>query len=140
MLQAVQTSETSVDSHQSTRRYNPEDGHLGTHRRENLKCYINYVNDSCNLDNAAVCPSGPWPYSSSCLKTTTASSDMATGRTHQDGDWGGGGGVGVRLRRILRISFGGRRWETDGAGPKWHLMASFCTRDDQFKVEFNSSL
>jgi hypothetical protein len=34
------TSETSVNSYQSTRRYNPEVGHLHTHRRENLKSYI----------------------------------------------------------------------------------------------------
>jgi hypothetical protein len=36
-MEAVQTSETFVNSNQSTRRYNPEDGHLRTHRRENLK-------------------------------------------------------------------------------------------------------
>jgi hypothetical protein len=29
-MQAVQTSETSVNSYQSTRRYNPEDSHLQT--------------------------------------------------------------------------------------------------------------
>jgi hypothetical protein len=28
MMEAAQTSETSVNSYQSTRRYNPEDGHL----------------------------------------------------------------------------------------------------------------
>jgi hypothetical protein len=28
MMEAVQTSETSVNFYQSTRRYNPEDGHL----------------------------------------------------------------------------------------------------------------
>jgi hypothetical protein len=39
MMEAVQTSETSVYSYQSTRRYNPEDSHLYTHRRENLKSY-----------------------------------------------------------------------------------------------------
>jgi hypothetical protein len=39
MMEAVQTSETSVNSYQSTRRYNPEDGHLGTHRRKNLESY-----------------------------------------------------------------------------------------------------
>jgi hypothetical protein len=33
MMEAVQTSETSVISYQSTRRYNPEDSHLRTHRR-----------------------------------------------------------------------------------------------------------
>jgi hypothetical protein len=30
MMEAVQTTETSVNSYQSTRRYNPEDGHLRT--------------------------------------------------------------------------------------------------------------
>jgi hypothetical protein len=37
MMEAVQTSETLVNSYQSTRRYNPEDGHLHSHRREILK-------------------------------------------------------------------------------------------------------
>jgi hypothetical protein len=37
MEEAVQTSETSVNSYQSTRRYNPEGSHLHTHRRENLR-------------------------------------------------------------------------------------------------------
>jgi hypothetical protein len=39
MMQAVQTSETSVNSYQSTRRYNPEGSHLHSYRRENLKLY-----------------------------------------------------------------------------------------------------
>jgi hypothetical protein len=40
MMEAVRTSETSVNSYQSTRRYNPEDGRLCTHRRDNLiPCY-----------------------------------------------------------------------------------------------------
>jgi hypothetical protein len=30
MMEAVRASETSVNSYQSTRRYNPEDSHLGT--------------------------------------------------------------------------------------------------------------
>jgi hypothetical protein len=37
MMEAVQTSETLVNLHQSTRRYNPEDSHLHSHRRQNLK-------------------------------------------------------------------------------------------------------
>jgi hypothetical protein len=37
MMEAVQTSETLVNSYQSTRRYNPEDSHLHSHCRENLK-------------------------------------------------------------------------------------------------------
>jgi hypothetical protein len=32
-----ETSETLMNSYQSTRRYNPEDSHLHSHRRENLK-------------------------------------------------------------------------------------------------------
>jgi hypothetical protein len=39
MMEAVQTSETLVNSYQSSQRYNPEDSHLHTHRRENLKSY-----------------------------------------------------------------------------------------------------
>jgi hypothetical protein len=39
MMEAVRTSETSVNSYQSTGRYNPADGHLYSHRRENLKSY-----------------------------------------------------------------------------------------------------
>jgi hypothetical protein len=37
ILEAVSTPETSVNFYQTTRRYNPEDSHLYTHRRENLK-------------------------------------------------------------------------------------------------------
>jgi hypothetical protein len=37
MMEAVQTSETPLNSYQSTRRYNPEASHLRTHCRENLK-------------------------------------------------------------------------------------------------------
>jgi hypothetical protein len=37
---AVRTSKTLVNFYQTTRRYNPEDSHLRTHRRENLKSYI----------------------------------------------------------------------------------------------------
>jgi hypothetical protein len=35
--EAARTSETLVNFYQTTRRYNPEDSHLRTHRRENLK-------------------------------------------------------------------------------------------------------
>jgi hypothetical protein len=37
MMEAVSSSETSVNSYQTTRRNNPEDSHLQTRRRENLK-------------------------------------------------------------------------------------------------------
>jgi hypothetical protein len=40
MMEAVQTSETSVNSYQSTWRHNPEDGRLYPDRRENLKSYF----------------------------------------------------------------------------------------------------
>jgi hypothetical protein len=40
MMEAASTSETSVDFYQSTRRNNPEDSHLRTLRRENLKSHI----------------------------------------------------------------------------------------------------
>jgi hypothetical protein len=37
MMEAARTSETLVNFYQTTQRYNPEDSHLRTHRRENLK-------------------------------------------------------------------------------------------------------
>jgi hypothetical protein len=39
MMEATRTSETLVNFYQTTRRFNPEDSHLRTHRRENLKSY-----------------------------------------------------------------------------------------------------
>jgi hypothetical protein len=39
MMEAARTSETLVNFYQTTRRYNPEDSHLRSHRRENLKSY-----------------------------------------------------------------------------------------------------
>jgi hypothetical protein len=39
MMEAVSTSETLVNFYQTTRRNNPEDSHLHTRRRENLKSY-----------------------------------------------------------------------------------------------------
>jgi hypothetical protein len=39
MMEAARTSETLVNFYQTTRPYNPEDSHLHTHRRENLKPY-----------------------------------------------------------------------------------------------------
>jgi hypothetical protein len=38
-MEAARSSETLVNLYQTTRRYNPEDGHLRTNRRENLKSY-----------------------------------------------------------------------------------------------------
>jgi hypothetical protein len=39
-MEAARTSETLVNLYQTTRRYNSEDSHLRTHRRENLKSYL----------------------------------------------------------------------------------------------------
>jgi hypothetical protein len=43
MMEAARTSESLVNFYQTTRRYNPEDSHLCTHRRENLKSDLNNV-------------------------------------------------------------------------------------------------
>jgi hypothetical protein len=40
MMEAAGTSETSVTFYQATRRNNPEDSHLDTRRRENLKSHL----------------------------------------------------------------------------------------------------
>jgi hypothetical protein len=39
MIEAVSTSETSVNFYQTTRRNNPEDNHIHARRRENLKSH-----------------------------------------------------------------------------------------------------
>jgi hypothetical protein len=44
MMEAARTSETLVNIYQTTRRYNPEDSHLLTHRRENLKSHLSRCN------------------------------------------------------------------------------------------------
>jgi hypothetical protein len=43
MMEAVRTSETSVNLYQSIWRYNPEHSHHHTHRRENLKLYLAFL-------------------------------------------------------------------------------------------------
>jgi hypothetical protein len=50
-MEAARTSETLVQLYQTTRCYNPEDSHLHTHRRENLKYYsvIMCYPTSCDL-------------------------------------------------------------------------------------------
>jgi NADH pyrophosphatase NudC (nudix superfamily) len=40
MMEAARTCGTLVNFYQTIRRYNPEDSHLLTHRRENLKSYL----------------------------------------------------------------------------------------------------
>jgi hypothetical protein len=39
VMEAANTSETSVNFYQAKRRYNPEDSHLQTRRPKNLKSY-----------------------------------------------------------------------------------------------------
>jgi hypothetical protein len=39
-MEAASTPETLVNFYQTTRRYNPEDSHLHTRSRENLKSYL----------------------------------------------------------------------------------------------------
>jgi hypothetical protein len=51
-VEAVQSSETLVNSHRSTRRYNTEDLHLHTHRLENLISHSASV--ACGLPLIAV--------------------------------------------------------------------------------------
>jgi hypothetical protein len=44
MMEAARTFETLVNFYRNTRRFNPEDSHLRTQRRENLKYYtINHT-------------------------------------------------------------------------------------------------
>jgi hypothetical protein len=44
-MEAASTSEASVNFYQTTRRNNPEDNHLHTRRRENLKSHNNKLLD-----------------------------------------------------------------------------------------------
>jgi hypothetical protein len=48
LMEAASTSETLVNFFQSTQRNNPEEGHLRTHRRENLKSYY-FLNIHLNI-------------------------------------------------------------------------------------------
>jgi hypothetical protein len=43
LMEAARISETLVNFYQTTRRYSPEDIHLRTHRRENLKSYLTLI-------------------------------------------------------------------------------------------------
>jgi hypothetical protein len=44
MMEAVSTSETSVNFYETTRRSIPDGYHLHTRRRENLKSNLGYIN------------------------------------------------------------------------------------------------
>jgi predicted MarR family transcription regulator len=48
-MEAIRSSETSVQSTTSTRRHTPEDGILHSHRRENLKSYTEKVGQAVML-------------------------------------------------------------------------------------------
>jgi hypothetical protein len=43
MMEASSTSEMSVNFYQTALRYNPEDSHLYTRRRKNLKSYAGWL-------------------------------------------------------------------------------------------------
>jgi hypothetical protein len=43
MMEGARASETLVNFYQTTRRYNPDDSNLHTHRRENLKSYCVFI-------------------------------------------------------------------------------------------------
>jgi hypothetical protein len=49
MMVAARTSETLVNFYQTARRYNPENSHLRTHRRENLKSYMKCASPSVTV-------------------------------------------------------------------------------------------
>jgi hypothetical protein len=50
-MEAVRTSETSVNFNVTTRRYIPEDSKLHTSRRESLKCHIISFSGFVNAKN-----------------------------------------------------------------------------------------
>jgi predicted DNA-binding protein (MmcQ/YjbR family) len=75
MIGAPRTSEALVNFYQTIRRYNPQDSHLRTHRRENLRSYLkkswvlvgsslgrkNRRNDTIKTDHRQiVCNRGTW--------------------------------------------------------------------------------
>jgi hypothetical protein len=43
LIEAASTSETSVNFYHTTQRNNPEDSHLYTRRRKNLKFHLTYI-------------------------------------------------------------------------------------------------
>jgi hypothetical protein len=60
MMEAASNSETSVN-YQTTRRYNPEDSHLHTRSRENLKFYVfpciwKYIHTASSLSKQVAAP------------------------------------------------------------------------------------
>jgi hypothetical protein len=47
MMEAARTSETLVNFYQTSRRYNAEDSHLRSHRRENLIRAMSFMEVNC---------------------------------------------------------------------------------------------
>jgi hypothetical protein len=54
MMEAARFSETLVNFYQTTRRNNPEDSHLRTHRRENLRSYLPFLFGAEQLETGFV--------------------------------------------------------------------------------------
>jgi hypothetical protein len=70
MIEAARTSETLVNFYQTTRRYNPEDSHLRTHRRE----IHNFYSRSLKVSDQAAQQMGPVSSSSLFYLKTQAES------------------------------------------------------------------
>jgi hypothetical protein len=68
MIEAVSAFETSVNFYQTTRRDIPEDGHLHTRRRENLKSHSGfyYCNKHSYFDSSVVYYAPYIHYETSC--------------------------------------------------------------------------
>jgi hypothetical protein len=54
-MEAARTSETLVNVYQTTQHYNPEDSHLRTHRRENIKSYLYKMFEFAMKNNIVLC-------------------------------------------------------------------------------------
>jgi hypothetical protein len=64
---AIWSSETSVDTQRTTRRYIPEDGTLHNHRCENLKSHISFRTSKWHYVQYLPVPSHPSPSTPPCL-------------------------------------------------------------------------
>jgi hypothetical protein len=54
MIEVARIPERLVNFYQTTRRYNPENSHLRTHRRENLKSYNSSETRTCGKRDETV--------------------------------------------------------------------------------------
>jgi hypothetical protein len=59
IMEAAKTSETSVNFYRATWLYNPEDGHLRTHSRDNVKSYLTWKVTEPNLEAIRIQPGAP---------------------------------------------------------------------------------